>query len=142
MKPGKFDSVICCSGDGLFHEVLNAAMNRADRDGFLAQTTFSILPAGTSNGFAKSIVDEAGEQFSVLTCAFLICKNRSKSIDIAELTGEKQGKIYSFMSMAWGLVADVDLHSEVIRFVGNARIWIYAIYKILKGAVYQGKIEY
>jgi hypothetical protein len=35
------------------------------------------------------------------------------------------------MMMAWGIVADVDISSEKIRFMGNSRIQIYAVLKII-----------
>ena len=46
------------------------------------------------------------------------------------------------MSLTWGIIADVDIHSEVIRFVGQSRYTIYGAYKILKGDTYHAKLEH
>ena len=40
-------------------------------------------------------------------------------------------RVYSFLSITWGLIADVDIESEKYRSLGNARFTVGAIARIL-----------
>lgn len=64
-------------------------------------------------------------------------------MDLTKIEGEFMVKpVYCLMMMAWGIVADVDISSEVIRFMGNSRITIFAVLKILQDISYQCKFAY
>jgi sphingosine kinase len=109
----KYDGVLCCSGDGIVHEVINAIFHRLDRDEFINSCPIGVIPGGTSNGFAKSICESSEEQCSPESCAYIVAKGQVKSVDIVELeTLSEEGKIYCFLGVAWGIIADIDLESE------------------------------
>lgn len=109
-----YDGIVCCSGDGIVHEVINAIFEREDRDEFLNTIPIGVIPGGTSNGFAKSICVSSGEEYNPEICSYLIIKGFSRKIDIQEIeTASREKKIYSFLSVAWGLIADIDLESEL-----------------------------
>lgn len=40
-------------------------------------------------------------------------------------------RIYSFLSITWGIIADVDIESEKYRSLGNARFTVGAVSRIL-----------
>jgi sphingosine kinase len=48
----------------------------------------------------------------------------------------------SFLTYSWGLVADVDMESECIRWMGTARLDLWAVYRILFLRTYRGKLSY
>jgi sphingosine kinase len=109
----KYDGVLCCSGDGIVHEVINAIFHRADREEFLNQVPIGVIPGGTSNGFAKSICETSEEVCSPENCAYIVAKGQVKEVDIMELeTLSEERKIYCFLGLAWGIIADIDLESE------------------------------
>ena len=60
----------------------------------------------------------AEEEFDATTCALLIARGGVVRWDLAEATqlGSDQ-KIWSFLGLYWGIVADVDLESEVPLFM-------------------------
>jgi diacylglycerol kinase family enzyme len=108
-----YHGVICCSGDGIVHEVINAIFHREDKDDFLRLIPIGVIPGGTSNGYAKSICEDAEEICNPENCSFIICKGQVKEVDIQEIEFvNKEKKVYSFLSIAWGLIADIDLESE------------------------------
>lgn len=108
-----YDGIVCCSGDGIVHEVINAIFHRRDKDEFLQYIPIGVIPGGTSNGLAKSICEASGEKYSAELCSYLIIKGYSRNLDIMEIeTPSREKKIYSFLSVAWGLLADIDLESE------------------------------
>jgi len=53
----QFDGVVSVSGDGLFHEIVNGLMGRADWQKIKSKISLGIIPGGTSNGLVKSLLD-------------------------------------------------------------------------------------
>jgi sphingosine kinase len=112
MDVKQYQGILCCSGDGIIHEVINALLSREDKEECLNHVVIGVIPGGSSNGLAKSLCEESGEQFSPENCGFLIAKGQSKSIDVMEIETESGKKIYSILSVAYGFISDVDLESE------------------------------
>lgn len=48
--------------------------------------------------------------------------------------------IYSFLSVNWGILADIDIESEKIRFLGGYRFETWALWRILNTKSYKGTI--
>jgi len=141
---GSYDVIATVSGDGLPHEVVNGIMSRPDSQDFFKHTALAIIPGGTSNGIHKNVVHFSGEKYGVEAAAYLICKGWTKNMDLIEVEGEfmQNEKIYCLMMMAWGIVADVDISSEVIRFMGNARITIFSLLRIIQDPGYRCKLVF
>ena len=100
------------SGDGIVHEVVNAILHRPDSASF--NVPVGVIPAGSSNGLAKAICDSANEECNPLICAYFCVKGQTTDIDLMEIeTISSATKIYSFLAIAYGFIADVDLESEV-----------------------------
>lgn len=47
--------IVAVGGDGLFHEILNGLLKRADWEDVVANISLGIVPCGTGNGLARSI---------------------------------------------------------------------------------------
>ena len=47
-----------------------------------------------------------------------------------------------FLSLGWGLLADIDIESERLRVLGGARFTIWAAARLLTLKTYRGKIYY
>jgi sphingosine kinase len=142
LKPGEYDCVMTISGDGLIHEAVNGAFSREDRDEFLEKTTFGFVPAGTANGLIASILKHQDESFGIMNAAFLVAKGSSIKMDLTELTMEYQPdkKLYMFLSLAWAIVSDIDINSEVIRCIGPTRFTIWGIYRLINLRNYLGNL--
>ena len=64
-------------------------------------------------------------------------------MDITKLIlADKIHPVYSFLTVTWGLIADVDLESEKIRWMGSSRFTIWTILRLLKLRRYHAQIFY
>lgn len=54
----------------------------------------------------------------------------------------KNRVMFSFLSIGWGLISDVDIESECIRMFGYQRFTIWTLYRWANLRTYNGKISY
>lgn len=140
----EIDGIILVGGDGSIHEAINGLMNRSDWQTAILKP-IGIIPAGTGNGLAKTLLEISGEPDDPVSEAFLIAKaiaqGKYRPLDIAKI--EQNGQIYySFLSFSWGIISDVDIESEKLRFLGSLRTDIYALMRIWTLRDYSGKFSY
>lgn len=50
--------------------------------------------------------------------------------------------MFSFLSIGWGLIADVDIESERLRSLGHQRFTIWSIHRIISLRTYRGTLSY
>lgn len=119
----EYDGIIVCSGDGIMHEIINSIFNRNDKDIFINNIILGVIPGGSANALCKVISDYNDDNNDLENFIYYILKGNSKYIDIQEyeLLTEKNvsKKIYSFLSLTWGIIADIDLESECLRCLGG-----------------------
>lgn len=78
----------------------------------------------------------------LLSCGFMLCKGLVGSLDLVSIhLGSKQ-RLFSFLSLAWGFVADVDIESEKYRHVGAFRFLVGTLVRLAALRVYQGRLAY
>jgi sphingosine kinase len=151
-----YDSVVVVSGDGLMSEVENGVMNRPDWLAVLRDNAFGHIPGGSGNGLAKSATAASGEPFDAVSMSFMICRQHTRRMDLysARIVSTTQGEVESkgggdesnvfwgFLGFYHGLVSDIDLESETLRCIGNARFTIYALIRMMVLRAYRGTLEY
>ena len=100
------------------------------------------IPGGTGNALIKSVLAATNEDFGVLEASYLIVRGKSSKMDLTELTleYEPERRIFSFLSVAWGIIADCDINSEVIRCVGSARFTIWGVWRCISVIRYAGTV--
>jgi sphingosine kinase len=130
--------LVIIGGDGTVYEVINGLMNRSDWKTAI-RTPLGIISGGTGNGLSKTILAISGEPYDPISSAFLIAKGKTRPLDIADIT-QKNRHYYSFLSLAWGLVSDVDLGSDRLRWIGSLKNDIYALLLIWRLRRYRGKL--
>jgi len=135
------DGIIVVSGDGMVHEVFNGLAGRPDAADAL-QIPVGHIPGGSGNAFAKSILHSAGESYGVLDAAFLIAKGRTQNLDLMMVSQPSQAKRTSFLSLTGAIIADIDLGSEFLRFLGGLRFPVYTVYCLLKPTLLEAEISY
>ena len=115
-----YKKIIIIGGDGTFHEAINGlALNSK-----LNEMTIGFLPGGTGNSFMYDLKAPTYSQaFSK------ILKGESKKIDILKLKF-KNSIAYSFNIVGWGLVSDINILAEKLRFLGSSRYTIASLYYI------------
>ncbi|XP_020222547.1 sphingosine kinase 2 isoform X2 [Cajanus cajan] len=96
-----------------------------------------VVPAGTGNGMAKSLLDSVGDPCTVSNAVLAIIRGRKRSLDVVTIT-QGETRFFSVLMLAWGLVADIDIESEKYRWMGSARIDFYALTRIINLRHYTG----
>ncbi len=119
-------------------------MQRGDRQAFFDSVIIGFIPGGTGNALIKSVLAATNEDFGVLEASYLIVRGKSSKMDLTELTLEYEPdtRIYSFLSVAWGIIADCDINSEVIRCVGSARFTIWGVWRCMSVVRYAGTVTF
>ena len=131
LQPGQYDIVVACSGDGIFHEMINGLVARPDWETFRETVVLSMIPGGTSNGYCTSVLKSLEENYGVLEQTFRLLDGKRTYIDLVELTGEYEAKkIYMFLMFSWGLIADIAQNSEGMRCLGTGRYTVRALYRV------------
>ncbi|XP_017852122.1 sphingosine kinase 2 [Drosophila busckii] len=144
----RYAGIVVASGDGLFYEVLNGLMERMDWRRACAQLALGIIPCGSGNGLAKSIAHHCNEPYDPkpIMHATLICvAGRATPMDVVRVELNHRSRhsvMYSFLSIGWGLIADIDIESERLRSIGAQRFTLWAIRRLITLRSYQGKLYY
>jgi len=127
----RYDVIASCSGDGLPHEVFNGLGERRDARRALLKIAVVQLPCGTGN--AMSINLNGTDSTSM--AALCIVKGIRTPLDLVSITqGDK--RTLSFLSQAVGVVAEADLGTENIRWMGSARFTYGFLVRIMGKTVY------
>ncbi|XP_020274972.1 sphingosine kinase 1-like [Asparagus officinalis] len=136
----KYDGIVCISGDGILVEIVNGLLQREDWDTAI-KVPLGIIPAGTGNGMAKSLLDAVGEKYSISNSVFSVIRGHKRSLDV---TTVMQGvtKFFSVLMVTWGFIADVDIESEKYRWMGSARLDFYVLLRIMKLRRYHGRVQF
>ncbi|XP_062846961.1 sphingosine kinase 2-like [Trichomycterus rosablanca] len=142
----QWSTIVILSGDGLLFEVINGLMEREDWEEAI-HTPLGILPGGTGNALAASVhhYSQSGLVFGedlLLSCGFLLCKGLVCPLDILSVRLSSGRRLFSFLSLAWGFVADVDIESEKFRNVGAVRFIVGTLRRLASLRIYQGRLAF
>jgi sphingosine kinase len=101
----------------------------------------AIIAGGTGNGLCASVLHHSAEGMAPVNSAFLVVKARPLPADLS-LVETQAGRRLSFLSLNWGLLADVDIKSEVLRSLGGLRMDVFGVYSILRLKRYRGRLSF
>ncbi|KAI0331144.1 hypothetical protein GY45DRAFT_1434203 [Cubamyces sp. BRFM 1775] len=134
----RYDAVVVMSGDGLIHEVFNGFAAHAQ-----PAKAFSIpvapIPSGSGNALAINLLGTDDAQ-DLAVAALNVIKGRPMSIDLFSFTQGGKRHI-SFMSQSIGLIADVDLGTDPLRFLGGQRFILGFIYEVIRNKMHPLKVS-
>ena len=122
MKDPAYSGILILGGDGTINEILNGILLR--QDGYLP--TFGFLPGGTGNSVLHDL-----NYLDPVSALSPILKNTIKYIDVMSLTFSHHIE-YSINILGWGLVSDIAILAEKLRFIGQLRYDIASLYYIIK----------
>ncbi|XP_074486672.1 sphingosine kinase 1-like [Sebastes fasciatus] len=142
----QWDALVIMSGDGLLFEVINGLLERPDWEDAI-RTPLGILPGGSGNALAASVHHYSGaspvySEELLVSCGFLLCQRLVAHMDLVSIHLPSSPRLFSFLSLAWGFVADVDIESEKYRHVGAARFTVGTLVRLASLRVYKGKLAY
>ncbi|XP_028395573.1 sphingosine kinase 2-like [Dendronephthya gigantea] len=136
-----FDCIICCSGDGIINEVVNGLMSRQDWEEAI-KTPIGHIPCGSGNGLCAASLYHSGEPFDIISSVFTILTGVKCPLDIIKTQTSNPQPCYSFLAIAYGIGADVDIESEKYRFMGEYRFNFMGLKKIFQKQIFSGKLWY
>ncbi|RAO65618.1 uncharacterized protein BHQ10_001630 [Talaromyces amestolkiae] len=132
-----YDAVLCCSGDGLPYEVLNGFAKRANAAEALAKVAVAMVPCGSGNAMAWNLCGTN----SVSLAALSIIKGLRTPLDLVSLT-QTGTRTLSFLSQSYGIVAESDLGTDHLRWMGAARFTYGFLTRLLRQATYPCDISF
>ena len=132
----KYDALVTISGDGLLNEVINGLMTHADWQKAVKKTV-AVIPGGTSHAIAHSI-----GLYDPYHAVLNIIKFDVRPLDMFAVVQAGQPTRYGFLCFLWGLMSDVDIGSETIRWAGEARMTIAAVMRIMSPHRYRARLSY
>ncbi|KAI6045780.1 ATP-NAD kinase-like domain-containing protein [Pisolithus marmoratus] len=112
------DALVVVSGDGLIHEVLNGFSAHADPDKAFC-IPIAPIPAGSGNGLSLNLLG-LQDGLDPRAAALNVLKGLPLKVDLFAFTQGNQKRL-SFMSQSVGLMADIDIETEHLRWMGDLR---------------------
>ncbi|KAF9919849.1 sphinganine kinase lcb4 [Linnemannia zychae] len=134
-----YDAVVSVSGDGVLHEVINGLMARPDAV-IAHKLPVGPIPGGSGNALSFSLLGEAHGNH-VTNAVLGVIKGRAMPVDLCSVT-QGDERFFSFVLQSFGLVADVDLGTENMRWMGEARFTVAAVGKLVSQQTYGCDISY
>ena len=134
------DGLVIVGGDGTIHDAIAGLMSRPDRETAI-KLPLGIIPGGTGNGLSKTLLEQSQESYDPINAAFLIIKGKQQSFDLATVK-QNNTEYYSFLSLSWGLISDVDIESEKLKFLGALRFDVYALMLLSLLRTYKGRFSF
>lgn len=130
-------------GDGIFFEVINGIFERWDWSDTIRSIPIGIIPGGSGNGLARSIAHHCSEPYtpSTLPASLAAVKNNCATLDLVRVETTSQ-ILFSFLSVGWGLISDIDIESERLRMLGGQRFTIWSVARLIGLRSYGGKLWY
>eukprot|EP00047_Mylnosiga_fluctuans_P021620 m.107010 g.107010 ORF g.107010 m.107010 type:complete len:478 (-) comp8963_c1_seq2:157-1590(-) len=129
-----FDAVMVVGGDGLFHEIANGMLARADRQ----IIPIGIIPSGSTDTVAYS----ASGTNDIITCALHIIVGDHHALDVCKLTMDDGSIRYATNFLGFGYFSDVLWESDKHRWMGPARYDYSGFLSILRWKKHRLRIRY
>lgn len=88
---------------------MQALLNRDDRNE-ARELPLCLIPGGTGNGMSASY-----GLWNPATAAHAICKGKKRRMDVVSVYQPLRDCLYSFLSITFGFIANVDIDTEYLR---------------------------
>ena len=115
-------NIIIVGGDGTFNEAINGLMQNKS----INSISVGFIPGGTGNSLMHDLNSTSYE-----SAVNIILRGKTKKIDVLELDFFNK-KEYSINIVGWGMVSDINVLAEKLRFIGSSRYTIASLYYIFK----------
>lgn len=133
----KYDVVACASGDGLPHEVFNGlAKHKSGGRRALGKIAVVQIPCGSGNAMSLNL---NGTDSPSLAAVEIVKGVRTKLDLVAVTQGDK--KFWSFLSQAVGIIAESDLGTDSLRWMGSFRFTWGVLIRVLGKTIYPAEVS-
>ncbi|KAG5984627.1 hypothetical protein E4U55_003960 [Claviceps digitariae] len=127
----KYDTIVACSGDGTPHEIFNGLAKRPDAARALSQMAVSHIPCGSGNAMSCNLYGT----HRAAPAALAIIKGRVTPLDLISIT-QGDRRFVSFLSQSLGIVAESDLGTEHLRWMGGTRFEVGVLMRVFRRRCY------
>lgn len=131
----RYDVIACASGDGLPHEVFNGLSRQSHPRRAMKKIAVVQIPCGSGNAMSLNLNGTDSPSLAALA----IIKGHRTPLDLVAITQGEQ-RYWSFLSQSVGIVADCDLGTENIRWMGGARFTVGFLVRLLGKTVYPADV--
>ncbi|UNI19219.1 Sphingosine kinase [Purpureocillium takamizusanense] len=131
MDIDKYDTIVACSGDGTPHEIFNGLAKRPDAKRALSKIAVSHIPCGSGNAMACNLYGSHRPALAALA----IIKGVVTPLDLVSIT-QGDRRLMSFLSQSLGIIAESDLGTEYLRWMGSKRFDFGVITRIFRQKCY------
>ncbi|KAG0661613.1 sphinganine kinase lcb4 [Maudiozyma exigua] len=131
----KYDTIACASGDGIPYEIINGLYQRPDHVAAFNKLTVTQLPCGSGNAMSISCHWTNNPSYAALC----LVKSNEARIDMMCCSQESyanESPRLSFLSQTYGVIAESDINTEFIRWMGPSRFELGVAVTVLQGRKY------
>ncbi|KAK0383068.1 hypothetical protein NLU13_8983 [Sarocladium strictum] len=131
MDLDRYDTVIACSGDGTPYEIFNGLAKRPDARRALGKIAVSHVPCGSGNAMSNNWngSNHPGP------AALAITKGIITPVDLSSIT-QGDRRVVSVLTQAVGIMAEADLMTEHMRWLGNKRFDVGLLQRVFAKKCY------
>jgi len=117
----KYENITIIGGDGSMHEAINGMFARSDGK----KIPFGLIPGGTGNSLMHDFqcLDPSEATKNII-------KGYTKKLDIAQVSMSHK-TVYAFNIIGWGLITDINMRAEGVRWMGESRYTYSALMEIM-----------
>ena len=135
MDVDAYDVVACASGDGLPHEVFNGLAKQSNAKRALRKVAVVQIPCGSGNAMSLNLNGTDSPSLAALA----IVKGVRTPMDLVAIT-QGSNRYYSFLSQAVGIIAETDLGTESLRWMGSMRFTWGVLVRLLSQLLYPAEV--
>lgn len=132
MEIERFESLCLVGGDGTMHEAINGMYARQDNK----RIPIGVIPAGTGNSLMHDF-----NCLDTTVATKWIVKGYTKKIDLAQIKMEHK-VVYAFNIVGWGMITDINLRADGVRWMGENRYTYAALMEIMSHKLRHAKLSF
>ncbi|KAK2750310.1 sphinganine kinase lcb4 [Myotisia sp. PD_48] len=126
-----WDVMAACSGDGVLCEIFNGLGKKENASEALGKIAVAHIPCGSGNAMSWNLYGSGSPSMAAL-CTI---KGLRTPLDLVSIT-QGPRRTLSFLSQAFGIVADSDLGTDNLRWMGAARFTYGFLVRLFGNTVY------
>mmetsp|Transcript_10212 Transcript_10212/g.24358 ORF Transcript_10212/g.24358 Transcript_10212/m.24358 type:complete len:489 (+) Transcript_10212:129-1595(+) len=136
LDPRGVDAIVLVGGDGTVHEAVQGLLDRPDWEAAAAVPLVQV-PAGSGNALCASL-----RLTGAWHAAYAALKGNTRPMDAATVLAPNQPRRFSFLSLTTGLLANLDIGTEHLRWMGELRFTLGGLYEILAARTNRTRVTF
>ena len=139
----QYGGVVTVSGDGGLYDITNGLFSRPDWKEVHDKFPIGLVPGGSGHAMHCSLLFHQQEKFDqeYEVSALNIGRGNLKTYDYIECS-TKSSTFVSLFGVAWGVIPEVDVGSEFMRFLGPSRGRLLGIWRLIFPRFHEGTVYY